>query len=309
MAAHPLSLDELRSLLETTPHAANGEEPKKLFACAFCHQRFAKFAVRCSRCRTIGTVSLDYRGAEDHVPLVARESAISEEEESLQEGPENDERPQVIADITDEEIPPISSGLRGFDHTTGGGFAGGKLFLVSGRPGVGKSTLLLQALSIPADKGKRVFWGTSEETKSQVAKRAKRVKASLHIEVWSETDIDKVLGYARGMDIIVLDSLQMFIDNHLNKAPGSISQVKNCGIKSLEFARETGAAVVLLAQVDKTGKIAGPNHVAHICDGVFQLKRVKGGRRQFVCEEKNRTGQAPAIWRCRMDEDGKLVER
>jgi DNA repair protein RadA/Sms len=308
--ARSLSMEELRSLLRVVPREDSREDlrapqTRKLYACAFCHSRFSALLVRCSKCRTVGTVSIDYRGAE-------KKTSSEEPEESFEESfvEEGSLEPQSLANVPDVEVPRITSGISGFDRVLGGGFARGKVILVSGKPGVGKSTALLGALSHPAEHGYRVLYDSSEEDNSQVANRGRRINASMRIEVSSETDLYKALQRAEGYDILVLDSAQMFVDSRLSTyAPGSITQVKNVGVKAVEFARRTNCAVVILAQTNRIGELAGPNHIAHVVDAVFQFKRMKGGKRQFVCAEKNRTGQAPALWRCRMDDNGKIVNR
>ncbi len=192
------------------------------------------------------------------------------------------------------QIAPVrvSTGIGEFDRVLGGGLVEGSVVLVGGDPGIGKSTLLLQAL---AALGGRVpaLYVTGEESLSQVASRAVRLGLPLEgLDALAETGIEKILALAAQSKprLIVADSIQTLWSEQLSAAPGSVSQVRECAARLVRYAKETGTSVFLVGHVTKDGGIAGPRVLEHMVDAVLYFEGDSGSRFRVLRAFKNRFG-------------------
>src|SRR5262249_21636133 len=159
-------------------------------------------------------------------------------------------------------------GIAELDRVLGGGLVAGSIVLLGGDPGVGKSTLLVQALAGLARDG-RVLYATGEESVAQTAMRARRVGAATQaLSIVAETDVEKVLGHARkaAPAILAVDSVQTVYAPALDSIPGSLAQVRECSSRLMQFAKTTGTPTVLVGHVTKDGAIAGPKTLEHLVD-------------------------------------------
>jgi predicted ATP-dependent serine protease len=309
-------------------------ESKRVFhACQACGQGWDGPRVQCARCGAWGTVAFDPEQARlgPFPSFTSRHEPLDEgdwdEDPEEGEGPDTEDSetedldaegeggwnvpsaPQAIGDVPIEEFLWIPTGIEGMDRVLGGGYARKLTVLLSAKPGSGKSTLVLSSLSVPAESGLRCLYLSGEEKSDQVARRGRRIGASSKIDVVSERNLERAITIAKsGYDVACFDSAQVLYDGRVTGQPGGITQVKNVGLRLTELAQTANMAVVVIAQVSKDGKIAGPNHLVHIVDTHCRLLKFKNDRRGFSCPEKNRAGRTPQIWRCKMDAVGKVVD-
>jgi len=189
-----------------------------------------------------------------------------------------------------------TTGIGELDRVLGGGMVAGSLILLGGDPGVGKSTLLVQALAGLAAGG-RVLYATGEESIAQTALRARRVGAvTAALTVVAETDVERILGHARAQPpaVLAVDSIQTVYTPLLDSIPGSLAQVRECASRLMQFAKTTGTPTILVGHVTKDGAIAGPKTLEHLVDVVLQLEG-DGGPYRILRAHKNRFGSTQEI--------------
>jgi len=202
--------------------------------------------------------------------------------------------PQVTAlkDVRHDESARVSTGIGELDRVLGGGLVPGAVVLVGGDPGIGKSTLLLQAVTKMAATLPSLYV-TGEESLAQVAGRASRLGLPLDgVHALAETGVEKILESAIAMQpkLIVADSVQTLWTEQLSAAPGSVSQVRESAARLVRFAKETGTAVFLVGHVTKEGGIAGPRVLEHMVDAVLYFEGESGSRFRVLRAFKNRFG-------------------
>ncbi|MBA2238048.1 MAG: DNA repair protein RadA [Lysobacter sp.] len=202
--------------------------------------------------------------------------------------------PQVTAlkDLCHDENTRVSTGIGELDRVLGGGLVPGAVVLVGGDPGIGKSTLLLQAVTRMAATMPSLYV-TGEESLAQVAGRASRLGLPLEgVHALAETGVEKILRSALAMrpSIIVADSVQTLWTEELSAAPGSVSQVRESAARLVRFAKESGTSVFLVGHVTKEGGIAGPRVLEHMVDAVLYFEGESGSRFRVLRAFKNRFG-------------------
>ena len=216
--------------------------------------------------------------------------------------------PQVTAlkDVQHNEDARVSTGIGEFDRVLGGGLVEGAVVLVGGDPGIGKSTLLLQAVAKMAGAMPSLYV-TGEESLAQVAGRAVRLGLPLDgLQALAETGIERILEHASQSRprIIVADSVQTLWTESLTAAPGSVSQVRESAARLVRYAKETGTAVFLVGHVTKEGGIAGPRVLEHMVDAVLYFEGESGSRFRVLRAFKNRFGAVNELGVFAMGEQG-----
>ncbi len=211
------------------------------------------------------------------------------------------------ADIPD--APRISSEIGELDRVAGGGLVPGSAILVGGDPGIGKSTLLLQAAARLATAGHQTFYFSGEEATAQVRLRAKRLGvASAPVGLAAETslaNILKTLGDKKNTpDVVIIDSIQTLWSDLLESAPGTVAQVRACSQALVRHAKRSGAALILVGHVTKDGQIAGPKVVEHMVDTVLYFEGDGAHQYRILRAVKNRFGPADEIGVFEMRGDG-----
>jgi DNA repair protein RadA/Sms len=192
-----------------------------------------------------------------------------------------------------------TTGIGELDRVLGGGMVAGCLVLLGGDPGVGKSTLLVQALAGLASRG-RVLYATGEESVAQTAMRARRVgAAAAQLTVVAETDVERILAHAAHAEahapaVLAVDSIQTVYTPLLDSIPGSLAQVRECASRLMQFAKTTGIPTIVVGHVTKDGAIAGPKTLEHLVDVVLQLEG-DGGPYRILRAHKNRFGSTQDI--------------
>ncbi len=198
-----------------------------------------------------------------------------------------------------DDAPRTKTGIEEFDRVTGGGLVPGATMLVGGDPGIGKSTLLLQAAAALARAGKSVVYVSGEEAIAQVRLRATRLAlADAPVRLAAETNVEDILAtLAEGPTptLIVIDSIQTLWSDQVESAPGTVSQVRSSVQALIRFSKQTGAAVVLVGHVTKDGQIAGPRVVEHMVDGVLYFEGDGGHTFRILRAVKNRFGPTDEI--------------
>ena len=201
---------------------------------------------------------------------------------------------------TDRPAPArITSGIGELDRVTGGGFVAGSVLLLGGEPGIGKSTLLIQACAALATRNKRVVYISGEEAVDQVRLRAQRLGlAEAAVELAAETSVDDIvatLGRGERPALVVIDSIQTMWTSLIESTPGTVSQVRGAAQALIRFAKTTGAAVILVGHVTKDGQIAGPRVVEHMVDAVLSFEGEGGRDLRLLRAVKNRFGPTDEI--------------
>src|SRR5690606_12676219 len=207
-----------------------------------------------------------------------------------------------------EDAPRIVSGISELDRDTGGGFVRGSAILIGGDPGISKSTLLTQASAALANQVHRIVYVSGEEAVAQIRLRAQRLGvASSNVELAAETNVEDILAtVAEGKrpDLIIIDSIQTLWTAMADSAPGTVTQVRSSAQAMIRFAKQTGAAVVLVGHVTKDGQIAGPRVVEHMVDAVLYFEGEGGHRYRILRTVKNRFGPTDEIGVFEMSDGG-----
>ena len=216
--------------------------------------------------------------------------------------------PIALRDIGEASVPRTPTSIGELDRVLGGGVVPGSLILVGGEPGIGKSTLLLQAA---AGVGQPVIYATGEESAAQVRLRAERLglltaPAGSAIEVLAERDVGRIVEVARSArpGLLVVDSIQTATIDELDGAAGSVGQVRESTVRFMEFAKGEGIAVVLVGHVTKEGSIAGPKTMEHLVDAVVTLEGERFAALRLVRSTKNRFGSTDEVGVFEMTGDG-----
>ena len=197
------------------------------------------------------------------------------------------------------DAPRLPSGIAELDRVTGGGFVRGSVLLMAGDPGIGKSTLLIQATAALARAGERAVYISGEEAVAQVRLRAERLGLSdAPVELASETaveDIIATLTQGKIPRLIVIDSIQTMWTDTVDSAPGTVSQVRGAAQMLIRFAKRSGAAIILVGHVTKDGQIAGPRVVEHMVDAVLSFEGEGSHQFRILRAVKNRFGPTDEI--------------
>jgi len=197
------------------------------------------------------------------------------------------------------EAPRIVSGIREFDRVTGGGFVPGSVLLMGGEPGIGKSTLLIQACAALARKKRRVVYISGEEATAQVRMRATRLGlADAAVQLAAETHVEDILATLMQGErpaLVVIDSIQTMFTDAVDSAPGTVTQVRGSAQALIRFAKTTGSCVVLVGHVTKDGQVAGPRVVEHMVDAVLSFEGDGAHHFRMLRAQKNRFGPTDEI--------------
>ncbi len=218
--------------------------------------------------------------------------------------------PLPLSSIEINNSERISTHIGELDRVLGGGIVKGSLILIGGDPGIGKSTLLLQATNNIARKYGKVLYVSGEESSVQIKLRAERVGAiSENILLLSETLVEKILNCASEIQLtaLVIDSIQTVYTEEAISAPGSVSQIRESAVKFMNFAKRTGVPVFLIGHVTKEGAIAGPRVLEHLVDTVLYFEGDRGYAYRVLRSVKNRFGPTNEIGVFEMSSSG-LIE-
>ena len=279
--------------------------PQSRFVCQSCGASFVRWEGQCRDCESWNSL----------VETVVRESGRSARR--VDRRPLGGEAvPIGLAHIADVDLPRMSLGIVEFDRVLGGGLVPGSLVLLGGEPGIGKSTLLLQAaagLSRGPGGGTSVLYATGEESPGQVRLRAARLgllsgPSAEGVQVLAEHDIGRIVEAARSgrHGLLVVDSVQTATVAELDGAAGSVGQVRESTLRLMELAKGDGIAVILAGHVTKDGSIAGPKTLEHLVDAVISLEGERYAPLRLLRATKNRFGSTDEVGVFAMAETGLL---
>jgi DNA repair protein RadA/Sms len=271
-------------------------KPRNRYVCQACGSISSQWQGQCSDCSEWNSLVEDSGAVV--TPFAARHD--------LRSGG----RPVALVGLDAEiELPArTSTGIAEFDRALGGGLVAGSATLIGGDPGIGKSTLLLQAAARIATKGLSVAYISGEEAADQVRLRARRLGlGNAPVQLAAATsvrDILTTLGSGPPPALVVIDSIQTMHSDLIEGAPGTVSQVRASAGELIRFAKETGAAVVLVGHVTKDGSIAGPRVLEHMVDTVLSFEGERSHQYRILRAAKNRFGGTDEIGVFAMGEGG-----
>ncbi|MEJ8573383.1 DNA repair protein RadA [Microbaculum marinum] len=212
---------------------------------------------------------------------------------------------------TSEDAPRTVSGIGELDRVTGGGFVRGSAILIGGDPGIGKSTLLIQAAAAVSGSGRRVVYVSGEEAIGQVRLRADRLGlGDAEVSLAAETRIEDILttiSAGTPPDLVIIDSIQTMWTDSVESAPGTVTQIRAAAQALIRFAKKAGTTIVLVGHVTKDGQIAGPRVVEHMVDAVLYFEGDGAHRFRILRAVKNRFGPTDEIGVFEMSGQG-LIE-
>lgn len=212
----------------------------------------------------------------------------------------------ALADIEAIDVPRFGTGIEEFDRVLGGGLVMGAVVLIGGDPGIGKSTLLLQALA-NVSKIKKALYISGEESGAQIALRAKRLAVDARdLKLQAEIQLEKILNTLaeHKPEVAVIDSIQTIYSDALSSAPGSVAQVRECAAQLTRVAKQSGITIIMVGHVTKEGALAGPRVLEHIVDTVLYFEGDTHSSFRLVRAFKNRFGAVNELGVFAMTEKG-----
>lgn len=258
---------------------------KTNYICQSCGAVSGRWAGKCDACGAWNTLAEESSGGALSAPGGIKHSGRVITLESL------------AGDV--DEIPRTITGIMELDRVTGGGFVPGSALLVGGDPGIGKSTLLIQAAAVLAKSGKRVVYVSGEEAIAQIRLRAQRLGLSdMPVEIAAETNVEDIIATLRNTGpphLVIIDSIQTLWTDNAESAPGTVTQVRASAQALIRYAKASGAAVVFVGHVTKDGQIAGPRVVEHMVDGVLYFEGEGAHHFRILRAVKNRFGPTDEI--------------
>ena len=266
-----------------------------IFVCQSCGAVHSKWSGRCDGCGEWNSITEETATA----PVAGARG------QTMPKG-----RAARLVTLAGESSRPARTmtGIDEFDRVTGGGLVPGSGVLIGGDPGIGKSTLLLQAMAMLADQGAEVVYVTGEEAIDQVRLRAERLGVSASaVSLLAETNVNDIVATLRESpktSVVVIDSIQTLWSSVIESAPGTVSQLRASSQTLIRYAKETGASVLLVGHVTKDGQIAGPKVIEHMVDTVLYFEGDRGHQFRILRAVKNRFGPTDEIGVFEMSDRG-----
>lgn len=273
---------------------------KTVYICSECNYTSPKWLGKCPSCGAWNSFVED-------VISQAPEKEAPQKHKTLSAGREN-----IAVSFDEAELPEYirtNTGLFELDRVLGGGLVHGSVVLLSGEPGIGKSTLLMQ-ISDALGESKRVLYISGEESAGQLKLRAKRLGVSgKNLYILTETELEKILSQSSKVapDVIIVDSIQTVYSDSISSAPGTITQIKESTLAFIAKAKSEGISVILVGHVNKEGTIAGPKVLEHMVDAVLYFEGDRQHAYRIIRAMKNRYGSTNEIGVFEMSDTG-LIE-
>jgi DNA repair protein RadA/Sms len=263
-----------------------------VFVCQSCGFNSAKWLGKCSSCGSWNSFVEEVKTKSSGLKTIADS---------------NKKTPVLLSQIESKNSTRTSTGMSELDRVLGGGVVAGSAVLIGGEPGIGKSTLLLQAAM--AYQGKNVLYVSGEESEEQIKLRANRLKEfseNSGLYIYSESNLNTIIEQANKnpYDLVVIDSIQTLFNPEIESSPGSVSQVRECSYKLIEFCKGKNIPLFLIGHINKEGNIAGPKVLEHLVDTVLQFEGDRNHLYRLVRTLKNRFGNSFEIGVFEMKPDG-----
>ena len=258
------------------------------YICSSCGYETLRWLGKCPECESWNSFT------EEIIETSKRKPVISKSKYEL----------NTIENISANEEDRIKTGINEFDRVLGGGLMPGSVILLGGDPGIGKSTLAMQAA---ANSNQKVLYATGEESEKQIKLRASRLKLnSSEFYVQAETNLSDILGAINQLSpsVVVIDSIQTMYRAELDNSPGTITQIRECTSLLMEEAKKKHYSVIIIGHVTKEGMIAGPKLLEHMVDAVIQFEGESNHSFRILRAQKNRFGSTNEIGVFEMLEDG-----
>lgn len=252
---------------------------KVIYSCSQCGAQFPKWMGQCSDCGAWNSLVEDVMTVESNT----RRPQFGENQVAAV---------YTLADIEQATEVRSVTGFQELDRVLGGGLVQGSVVLIGGDPGIGKSTLLIQALAAMLERLPSLYV-TGEESLQQISLRAHRLGLQAeNLRLLAETNVERILALAEieKPAVMVIDSIQTTYTEQLQSAPGAVSQVRESAARMVNFAKQTGTALFLVGHVTKEGALAGPRILEHMVDTVLYFEGGTGGRFRIIRAVKNRFG-------------------
>jgi DNA repair protein RadA/Sms len=277
--------------------------PQTRYVCQSCGESFLRWEGQCRACSAWNSL------VETQVRTTPRPARVAS---AARGGLAGGTVPVTLADVGEPDQPRLAVGIAELDRVLGGGLVPGSLVLVGGEPGIGKSTLLLQAAAGIAERAGpfSVLYATGEESAAQVRLRADRLGLlsgpAAGIRILAESAIDRIaeVALAEPPALLVIDSVQTATIDDLDGPAGSVGQVRGAALRLMELAKPEGIAVVLVGHVTKDGSIAGPKTLEHLVDAVLTLEGERYAAIRLLRASKNRFGSTEEVGVFEMGEHG-----
>lgn len=270
---------------------------KSVFFCTECGYESAKWMGQCPGCKAWNTFS------EEIVKKASTKNVSSAHLKSSTD----DNSIVSVSQVESKEEERIKTNIEEFDRVLGGGIVWGSLTLIGGDPGIGKSTLLLQACKNLGDDGHSILYISGEESLKQIKLRADRIGSfSDTVKLYTETDLEKIQSVieSRKPEIVVIDSIQTMYLEEVTSAPGSVSQVREATGILMRIAKDLGVSIFIVGHVTKDGNVAGPKILEHMVDTVLYFEGDRHASYRMLRGVKNRFGSTNEIGVFEMRENG-----
>jgi len=276
------------------------KKSKTVFMCTECGNEYTAWQGQCSYCGAWNTIV-------EHKVAPTEEPAASDTRRRLGGSAA---RPVKLGSVGTHDYSRISSGLSELDRVLGGGIVPGSLTLISGEPGIGKSTLIAQAAGRIAGKYGNVLYVSGEESEEQVKLRADRVLGEISdsLYIYPETNIENIMAACEEIKpcFLIIDSIQTMFSASADSVAGSLTQIRECSGQLIRYAKNNDVPVFIVAHVTKSGDLAGPKTMEHMVDTVLSFSGERDRDLRIVRSFKNRFGTTDEIGAFRMTADGMI---
>ena len=275
-------------------------KPKSVYRCTECGHQHPKWVGRCEACG-------EWNAVAEEPALVRGGTGGKSGRGGKASGFSASTVPVRLSSITSDSLVRWRTGLPEFDFVLGGGIVPGSMTLIGGEPGIGKSTLLLQAAARLETAGRTMLYASGEESPDQIRLRADRlVEDAGAVHVLGETRLEAIIDAVGAVhaDVVVIDSIQTVYTDTLESAPGNVGQVRECSGQLMRFAKESGTSVIVVGHVTKGGGIAGPKTLEHIVDTVLYFEGEATLDYRLLRTTKNRFGSVDELGVFSMTERG-----
>ena len=275
------------------------KKAKTVFMCSECGNEYPSWQGQCSYCGSWNTI-IEHRVKDFEEPAL----------DSRRRTGTGGGRPVKLGSVGTADYARIDSGIGELNRVLGGGIVLGSLVLISGEPGIGKSTIIAQAANSIADRYGTVLYVSGEESEEQVKLRADRICGSINdnLLIYPETNIENILTVCESEKpcFLIVDSIQTMYSAEVDSVAGSITQIRACSNLLIKFAKTNNVPVFIVAHVTKSGELAGPKTIEHMVDCVLSFSGERDRDLRILRSFKNRFGTTDEIGAFRMGSDGMI---